>query len=347
MRIWVDFENSPHVLILKPIIEELQQRQHQVIMSARDCSQTIELTRLFKLDATRISHHHGRQRFKKLLGHISRIARLMRFIHGQSIDVALSHGSRSQIIAAGLSGLPTFVLWDYEYASLAVIHRYINRLAVPEVIGVEAFRNQIDLAKIIQYPGIKEQIYAGRLLGQYALDQDFLKADDNIIVTIRPPAFDAHYIHHEAKAETLFQEALRFLSHQPKVRIVVLPRTRFQEQRIKRYVQEYCQSAPIIFPKQAANGLNIIWQSDIIIGGGGTMNREAAVLGVPVFSIFPGKLGAVDRFLQQSGRLKVIRNEDDLKAIKLQKRQRSSQPLEPGNGKLMDFLIEKILATGS
>ncbi len=347
MRIWVDFENSPHVLILKPIIEELQRQQHEVIMTARDCSQTIELTRLFQLDARRISHHHGRQRLQKLLGHLSRIARLVHFIRGQSIDVAVSHGSRSQIIAAGMNGLPTFVLWDYEFASLAVIHHYINRLAIPEVISADAFRDQIDRAKIIHYPGIKEHIYAGRLLGQYTKDQELPHAEDKIIITIRPPAFDAHYITQEERAETLFQEALRYLSHQPEVILVVLPRTRFQEQRIKHYVQQHCQSARILFPKQAANGLNIIWHSDIIIGGGGTMNREAAVLGVPVYSIFPGRLGAVDRFLQESGKLMIIRHKDQLPAIKLQKRHRPEKPPELGNGKLLDFLIEKIIETAS
>ncbi|MDZ7264952.1 MAG: DUF354 domain-containing protein [candidate division KSB1 bacterium] len=347
MRIWVDFENSPHVLILKPIVEALQRQQHQVIMTARDCSQTIELARLFQLEAKRISHHHGRQRFRKLLGHLSRIVRLAQFIRKQAIDVAVSHGSRSQIIAAGLNRLPTFVLWDYEYASLAVIHHYIHRLAIPEVISIDAFRNQIEPEKIIQYPGIKEHIYAGRLLGQYAIEQDLPKADDKIIITIRPPAFDAHYISDEEKGEKLFQEVLRHLSHRSDVLMLVLARTRFQEQRIRHYVQEHCQASQIIFPKHAANGLNIIWHSDLIIGGGGTMNREAAVLGVPVYSIFPGRLGAVDRFLQQSGKLKIIRQVDDLNAIQLQKRPRPEKPPDLGNGKLLDFLIEKIIETGS
>jgi predicted glycosyltransferase len=347
MRIWVDFENSPHVLILKPIIEELQRQNHQVILTARDCSQTIELAHLFGLNVKRFSHHHGRKTINKLLGHISRISRLIYFIRNKEIAVAISHGSRSQIVAAGLLKIPTFVMWDYEFASLSIIHHFIGRLVVPEAISPQAFDPIFDPSRVIQYPGIKEHIYVGELLSNHSTRLDLPFDQNKIIITMRPPAVDAHYYNHSDGSDKLFFEALKYFSRYDEVVIIVLPRTKLQQREITNFVQTNCNTKNIIFPNKAQNGLNLIWQSDIIIGGGGTMNREAAVLGVPVYSIFQGKLGAVDRYLHQSGRLETIKTAEDLKTISLKKRVRPEKPPIHNNHKLVNFIVGKILETGN
>jgi predicted glycosyltransferase len=346
MRIWVDFENTPHVLILKPIIEELQRRNHQVFITARDCSQTIELANFFKMNAYRISHHHGKKTINKVLGHISRILRLILYSRNKDISVALSHGSRSQIIAAGILKIPTFVMWDYEYASLSFIHRFINRLVVPEVLSPEVFDHRIDPSKMINYPGIKEDIYVANLINNGSNLQELPLDPDKIIITIRPPAIDAHYHHHRDGSNELFLETLKYFSDFNNTTIIVLARTKFQQEEIAKCIKKNGNSNNIIFPTKAQNGIVLIWNSDILIGGGGTMNREAAVLDIPVYSIFQGKLGAVDRYLNETGRLKIIQSKQDLKKIKLIKRQRPPKPQLKENKELIAFIVNKILETG-
>ena len=346
MRIWADFENTPHVLILKPIIEELQRRNHQVFMTARDCSQTLELATFFKLKAHRISHHHGKKTVNKVLGHFSRIFRLVLFSRKKNISVALSHGSRSQIIAAGILKIPTFVMWDYEHASLSLIHRFIDRLVVPEVLSADAFEHYIDPSKIVNYPGIKEHIYVTNLINNGSTLQDLSLDHDKIIITIRPPAIDAHYHNHQDGGNELFFEALKHFSKFSNTTIIVLARTKFQQEEITKFIKNNGNSNNILFPTKAQNGIVLIWNSDIVIGGGGTMNREAAVLDVPAYSIFQGKLGAVDRYLNETGRLKLVQSKQDLKDIELIKRQRLPKPQLNQNRELIDFIVNKIIETG-
>lgn len=346
MRIWVDFENTPHVLILKPLVEELQRRNHQVFMTARDCSQTIELANYFKLNALRISHHHGKKKVNKMLGHFSRIIRLMFFGQNKDISVALSHGSRSQIVAAGLLKIPTLVMWDYEHASLAMIHHFIDRLLVPEVLSLDSFDHRIAHSKIVKYPGIKEHIYVSNLMNNGATLHELPIEPDKIIITIRPPAVDAHYYNHQDGSYELFLEALKYFSSFNHVMIIVLARTKLQREQIHRFVQKNGNFQNIIFPAKAQNGIALIWNSDIVIGGGGTMNREAAVLNVPVYSIFQGKLGAVDRYLNEMGRLKIVKTKEDLQQIHLIKRRSIEKPQLSENKELIDYIVERILETG-
>jgi hypothetical protein len=347
MQIWIDFENSPHVLILKPIIEELQRRDHQVILTARDCSQTLELARVFQLQVNSISSHHGKKTIMKLLGHISRIGRLMLFVRNKGISVAVSHGSRSQIMAAGLLKIPAFVMWDYEHASLSVIHHYIDLLAVPEVISLEILDHKICPGKIVHYQGIKENIYVGELLNQNTSFNGLHIDPEKILITMRPPAVEAHYYHQEDGSETMFYEALKHFSSVSDTTIVILARNKLQQQEINKFIQKNCKTNNIIFPDHAINGLSLIWNSDLVISGGGTMNREAAVLGVPVYSIFGGKLGAVDRHLQKTGRLKSIKTIEDLKSINLMKRKHDQQLPKIENKELIRFLADKIIETAA
>ncbi len=346
MRVWVDLENTPHVLILKPIIEELQRRNHEVLITARDCSQTIELANYFKLNAKRISHHHGKKTIYKVLGHCSRIVRLMWFCRNKEISVALSHGSRSQIIAAGLLHIPTFVMWDYEYASLSVIHRFIDRLAVPEILSLDVFKDRIATSKILKYPGIKENIYVSNLINNGVACPELQLDQRRVIVTIRPPATEAHYYQQAEDGDSLFYHALRHFSQFDDITIIVLARTKAQQKEILKAIGQDCDTKKIVFPAKAQNGIQLIWNSDIVISGGGTMNREAAVLNVPVYSIFQGKIGAIDRYLHQIGRLKIIQSAQDLRAIQPVKRIRPERPQLDDNRGLVNFIVDKVLETG-
>jgi hypothetical protein len=130
------------------------------------------------------------------------------------------------------------------------------------------------------------------------------------MVTVRPPASEAHY--HNPESDKLFQAVMDFLIQKPNVRIVVLPRNERQALLIRSTWPDLIKSRMIIIPDHVVDGVNLLWFSDLAISGGGTMNREAAALGVPVYSIFRGAIGAVDRYLAKTGRLVLIEKASDL-----------------------------------
>lgn len=344
MHIWIDFENTPHVLILKPIIEELKKRGHDVILTGRDCSQTLELAAYFRLKVTRVSHHHGKHIVKKILGHLSRIFFLVKFIRKQNIDVAVSHSSRSQILAAAILRIPTFMMLDYEHVSLSIINKFIFRLVMPEVVSAKDIQHKVSSSKIIHYPGLKEHIYVGDLLQMNNGKAISQENTERVVVTMRPPAADAHY--HKASSTVLFYEALKYFSSMENIQLIVTARNKFQREEIREFASQQGLNGNISIPEQVYNGVSLIWNSDLVIGGGGTMNREAAVLGVPAYSIFQGKLGAVDKYLVQDGRLKIINTINELKTIKIRKRTKDNNQNIQRNEKLIQYISDKILETG-
>jgi hypothetical protein len=164
---------------------------------------------------------------------------------------------------------------------------------------------------------------------------------DAIVVTLRPPATEAHY--HNPEAELLFAEALRHLSENPEVRSVVIPRNQKQGEQLRQQWADLISSGSMIIPSKPVDGLNLIWFSDLMISGGGTMNREAAALGVPVYSVFRGKIGAVDKYLEKNGRLTLIQDIKDVRTkILLERRDRPAQP-ENSARPALQTIIENII----
>jgi len=159
---------------------------------------------------------------------------------------------------------------------------------------------------------------------------------------LRPPATEAHY--HNRDSEMLFNETLRFLAKQPGLRVVVLPRSVVQNEQIRKDWADLVSLGKVIIPEEAVNGLNLIWFSDLVISGGGTMNREAAALGVPVYSIFRGKLGAVDRYLAENGRLVLIESVQEI-ATKI-RLTRWKRPARPNNssGAVLQSIISSVVS---
>ncbi len=145
-----------------------------------------------------------------------------------------------------------------------------------------------------------------------------------VVVTFRPPATEAHY--HNPEAEVLMDVALNMLVERQDVRIVLLPRNKKQEFVLRKlWGKEWIDSGKIVIPPKVVDGLNLIWLSDLVISGGGTMNREAAALGIPVYSIFRGKIGAVDRYLASTGRMVLLESVEDVRTkIKIKPRAEGS-----------------------
>lgn len=336
--IWIDLDNSPHVPLFVPVVKRYRDEGTHVILTARDFAQTVELLERagLKGEFQVVGKHYGKNKFKKVFGLFIRAQELAAHIQsliksGTQIGVALSHGSRSMVLAARWLKLPVITMYDYEFTETVIFNTFSSKVLVPEKIPDETL-TQIGLSpkKRVKYVGYKEELY----LRHYEADMRFLEtvAEENgieidrnkIIVTLRPPAAAANY--HNEESERILQKLLDKLLSRPDVFTFILPRTAEQKEELLKHIAEknYPTNAYLI-PKKAVNGLDLAFHSDSLISGGGTMNREAALLGVPVYSIFAGKQGALDQDMEARGVIKFIRSESDIEKIVLKKREEKSQ----------------------
>jgi predicted glycosyltransferase len=305
--IWIDLDNSPHVPFFVPIIEALRQQGFSLLLTARDCFQVCELAELHKLDYRRVGRHYGKNLVMKLYGLGVRSSQLAPVVLREKPVLAVSHGSRSQLLLAQILRIPSLRICDYEFVQNPPFVRS-TWVMVPDVIPVKALDR--DGTRTLTYPGIKEDVYVAGFREDGTLRRQLGLGGDDVMVTVRPPAAEAHY--RSPKSEQLYRAAMEFLISQPRVRIVLVPRS---EKQVKDARAFWCQAfagGRVIIPEHVVNGLNLIWNSDLVVSGGGTMNREAAALGVPVYSTFAGKIGAVDRYLAATGRLVLLERADEI-----------------------------------
>jgi predicted glycosyltransferase len=318
--IWIDLDNTPHVPFFEPIIEELRRRGYPVFVTARDAFQVCALADKKGLAYARVGRHYGKHVLLKAAGLAYRAMQLVPHALRQKPQLAVSHGARSQLLAANWLRIPSLLIEDYEYCRFPVGMRPTWLLA-PAVIPDSALRT---VARAVRkYPGIKEDVYAWKLQPDPALLKTLGLSQDEIIVTVRPPATEAHY--HNPEAEALFVRFMDRACRTAGVRVVLLPRNRKQGDLILRQCPHWFRERRTVIPQEAVDGMNLIWHSDLVVSGGGTMNREAAALGVPVYSIFRGHTGAVDRHLCQTGRLVLVASPEEVEQkIQLVKRPQRS-----------------------
>jgi hypothetical protein len=336
-KIWIDLDNTPHVPLFAPIAHALEKRGYEVLLTARDAFQVCELAAKKKLRCLKIGRHSGKNKLRKLAGLFYRAAQLAPVVLRQKPVVGLSHGSRSQIVLCNLLGIPTILMADYEFAQYPPFMRPTWEM-VPEVIPDSALSCPSD--KVRKYPGIKEDIYVPdfhpdrNLLAELELDPKY------IIAIVRPPATEAHY--HNPEAEGLFARFMDRACRTDNVRVVLLPRNKKQGDIIRSTWPGWFADSRTIMPKEAIDGLNLIWNADLVVSGGGTMNREAAALHVPVYSVFRGTIGAVDHQLQKEGRLILVETLEDVDRIPLRHRSRSPT-LESASSPALATVVDHII----
>jgi uncharacterized protein len=302
LNVWIDLTNSPHVLVMRPVIDVLCARGADVLVTARDFAQTLGLLERFRIDHTAIGHHRGGALAAKGLGLASRSAALVRWARGRRIDLALGHGSNDVSIAAALLRIPSATAFDYEWARVqhSVNCRLARRVVVPDVIPPERLAPYgATPEKLRRYAGLKEEYYladfepSGEVLDELAIDPA-----EPLAVVRTPPAVS---LYHRFDAP-VFAEVLERLRGR---QVVVLPRT--PEQRA-----ELARRGGFTVPERAVDAQSLIAHADLVISAGGTMNREAVALGTPVWTTFEGRLGAVDERLIAEGRLRRLERADDV-----------------------------------
>jgi predicted glycosyltransferase len=253
-------------------------------------------------------------------------------------DLAMSHGSREQVLLTSMLGIPCIAITDYEHSKFLPLIK-LACLIIPEVIPKDAFNNKS--RSVLTYPGIKEDVYINNFKPDPAIRDELGIHSNDLLVTIRPPATEAHYHNHHS--DELFEGAINYLGNQKNIRIVLLPRNEKQSALIRKMWPEMCSNSKILIPDHVVDGLNLIWHSDLVVSGGGTMNREAAALGVPVYSIFQGKIGAVDQYLADSGRLTLLESVQEVRnKIILEHRHRPEKP-EYGNSAALQSIVKNIV----
>jgi predicted glycosyltransferase len=333
-KVWIDLENSPHIPFFEPIIKELERRDCEVVLTARDCFQVCELADMAGLEYRKIGRHYGKNRIAKLVGLGIRVLQMTPLVLRERPAISVSHGSRSLMVVSAMLGIRSINIADYEYADFRLTtwlgSAQKKWVMTPEVIAPDMFEKDGMLKDhVLHYPGIKEDVYVPFFQPDPSLKDTLGLQPSDVVVTIRPPASEAHY--HNPESEKLLIAVFDLLDAHPEVKTVLLPRTHRQETELRHARPELFATGRIVVPKHAVNGLDLIWLSDVVISGGGTMNREAAALGIPVYSLFRGTMGAVDKHLAETGKLVLLESEQDVREnLKLVPRirtlaQRSSQ----------------------
>ncbi len=319
MRIWIDLGNSPHVPFFLALSREFESRGHEIIWTARDYAQTVDLAQKAALKPIVFGTHGGKGLVSKGVKFISRVLELRKWAKDKKIDLAISHNSQEPLAVARLLGFKSVNLMDYEHhPGNHLSFRMAKRLVVPQSFPADALKRfGVADTKISRFDGIKEDVY----LSDFEPDESFpetlaklgISAND-ILVVVRPHAPEALY--HRGVANQMLSHALDKFAAMPDCKIILLPR---KSDDGGQFLAEH-PHANIIVPETVLDGSNLIASADLVISGGGTMNREAAALGVPTATTFAGKTAAIDEYLIRENRMIKIESVADLDTIMLAKK---------------------------
>jgi len=298
MHIWLDMANSPHPVLLGPLGRELEARGHQLFITARDHAQTRELSVSVWPDARIVGGESPGSRLQKASAIAGRVVRLRRVARPAGVDVAVSLGSYSQIVAARSMRVPTLTLMDYEYQPANHLSfRLADRVVVPRVFPQRQLEHfGAGRGKAVSFDGFKEELYLDTVDEPEASPR---ARSDTSKAVFRPPPEGALY--HKA-GNVAFDAILETAARRPDVSAVVLPRMRMQR-------ALYERMPDVCVPSEAVNGLELLRSADLFVGAGGTMSREAALLGVRAYTLFAGRLAAVDGELINRGLLQDLRGQ--------------------------------------
>jgi uncharacterized protein len=302
-----------HVLVFRPLLALLRERGAEVEITSRDYAQTVQLLELHGIEAEILGRHGGRSRLGKARSLASRLRELRHWARGKTFDVALAHGSHELTMTARRLGIPSATTFDYEFAWLQhqLGCRAATRVVVPEAIPPERLeRYGAKPPKLRQYPGLKEEYYLADFEPDRAALEPFELDPARTLVIVRTPP-DVSLYHR--RSNPLFPQVLDHLGRDESVNAIVLPRTEEQRDFVRGLGLPSVQ-----VPERAVDGQSLIAFSDLVVSAGGTMNREAVALGVPVYTTYGGRLGGVDELLIRENRLIPL---SDPRALELRKRE--------------------------
>jgi hypothetical protein len=333
VRVWIDLANSPHVPLFEPVVARLRVDGHQVFLTARDHAQTVALAESAWPELTIVGGESPGGKLGKAATIGRRAEALRRFARKTRPDVALSHGSYAQALAARVARVPTVTMMDYEHQpanhlSFRLAHRVIVPAAFPEAA---LRRFGVSDARVVRYPGFKEELYLAGFRPDPAVLDELGLDREQVTAVMRPPPDGALY-HRELNGR--FDELVERARAQGGVQIVILPRLREQ-------VARYRDLPGVTVPEHPVHGRSLVGCADLVIGAGGTMNREASLLGTPTYTVFVGRLAALDQQLLDEGRLFDLRAEGTEPAFTKRTAPPTPVPEERRNA-ILDVLLDTL-----
>jgi predicted glycosyltransferase len=333
MKVWVDCTAAAHPLVLKPIVERLEGRGHEVFVTAREYGQTLGVLERLGIPYESVGRHAGASSLKKGGALMGRSAGLTKLVWKRRPDLALAHGSVDLAAVASLFRIPSVQMQDYEFAGLQrqIAFRLARRVLMPDSIPVERLRKiGAKDPKLFRFPGLKEEYYLAGFEPDPAVPGELGIDSDKVLVVLRPPPETSAY---HARND-LYGETIRRLAATEGVQAVVVPRTERQGAEVRAM-----GAANLIVPERAVDAQSLIAFADLVVSAGGTMNREAVALGTPVYTTFAGRMGGVDEALIAEGRLRVLTDPVELPLRKRDTAAGVSRPRDP------ELLADAVLGT--
>jgi predicted glycosyltransferase len=306
MKVWVDCTAAAHPLVLRPIIERLRAEGHDVSVTARLYGQTTGILDRLGIEHEVIGRHADRGRGAKAAAVASRSAALVRWARPRRFDLALAHGSVDIAVVSTLLRIPLVEMQDYEYAGVQrqLAFRAARRVLAPDAIPVEAMRRAGAASqKLFRYPGLKEDYYLFDFEPDAAVIDELGLDRDRVLAVVRPPPESSAY----HARNPVYERLLDRLAGDPASQAVVIPRTDGQRRALAQRA-----AANLVVPETAIDAQSLIAYADAVVGAGGTMNREAVALGTPVWTLFSGRMGAVDLGLIAAGRMQALADPAEL-----------------------------------
>ena len=283
--IWVDITNLPHVLFFRDFINT-----HDCLVTTRDFGHLTDLLEHNNIEYTSVGRHGGSDKYSKLSESAKRVEELAKIISGDDIEYAVSkHSVELPRVAYGL-GIESIFVLDNEHAvqQNRLTLPLVDNLITPEGLSKDIISGQgANMDGLQSFKGVCEASH----LNSFKPSDAFKEYGEYVIV--RPEPYMASYFKDKAQTQSLIN-TLSSSGYE----VLVLPRDK-----------EVYENAVHL---ENIDSLNLIYHSKAFFGGGGTMNREAAILGVPAFSFYSQKLLGVDRFLIKEGLLRHITDLDSL-----------------------------------
>jgi predicted glycosyltransferase len=338
VKIWIDIENPPQVQYLAPFEEAFQRRGVRITLTVRDYGNAPELLTQRGASFDLVGRESGRPKVAKVSGLLKRAHALASLMRRQPAPDVLLCSSRSAVLAARWMGLPSFIISDYEYANTSIFRLANSTILYPDVIEAKAFLVKgLRQDRLMPFRGLKEDISFSGVDATNVTAYRFPETRDESLVRVlfRPPAENSHYFESESREFAL--STLKHLASHSEALVVFVPRHPWQRADLTRF--EW-RNDPIVL-ERALPFLSLLKAVDLVVCSGGTMLREAAYFGVPAYSILRSPIGGVDRYLESIGRVRVIKNSEELSAIDLSRPSRL--PLLESNPHLLDEIAETVL----
>jgi predicted glycosyltransferase len=296
MKLVIDILTPKQCMLFAKLSERLRKRGYQVTEVTRAYREVNQLLKIKGITAKVVGKHGGASLQDKLEASVQRTFKLASLFGQWQPDVAVSFASpETSRVAFGL-GLPHVCLNDspHSEAVARLTAPLATLLLTPKFIPKTAWvRFGIQANRIIQYNALDPWAWLkGFKPDRKVLNQLNLNASEPIIV------FRAE----ESFASYLLGKAPRTAAWTPLLQNLLKSSCDFQAVIIPRYDAQIAQLTErfenrAIICKSAIDAPSLLAHSSVFVGAGGTMTAEAALLGIPTFSCYPGRPSLIEKYL--------------------------------------------------